>query len=86
VGMAAAAIGLAYVANIVMEEHRQVYTALALFGVVMAISIQDISLDGLAVKELKRPQLASLLQSVCQQIGVVAGSLLLGELTSKRFG
>ena len=47
--------------------------------------VQDISVDALAIKELKIPHLVALLQGVCQKLGTMAGALLIIKGTSTEF-
>jgi hypothetical protein len=74
------------ISRIADDQTQQIPTAILLFIVTLCVSVQDISTDALGIKELRKPELSSFLQSVFQQLGIVAGSLLLGELTSQRFG
>ena len=47
------------------------------------ITVQDISVDGLAIKELKVPHLVAMLQGVAQTFGIVIGGLILIKATSQ---
>lgn len=60
--------------------------AISLFFAVFFISLEDISTDALAVKELKNPERASFLQASMQQVGSIIGSLVFMKLISKDFG
>jgi hypothetical protein len=51
-------------------------------GAIFMISLEDISTDALAVKELNSAELASYLQCVMQSIGSVVGSILYFELVA----
>jgi hypothetical protein len=57
--------------------------AISLFFAVFFISLEDISTDALAVKELKDPERASFLQAALQQVGSIIGSLVFMKLISK---
>ena len=46
------------------------------------VTIQDISLDSLSIKEIKCPEKTSIVQSVAQNFGKVTGSLVLLKFTS----
>jgi hypothetical protein len=46
------------------------------------VSLQDIALDSLAIKELKVPHLATMISTVYQSFGLIFGSMLLLKLTS----
>jgi hypothetical protein len=60
--------------------------AVSLFFAVFFISLEDISTDALAVKELKNAEKASFLQASMQQVGSIVGSLVFMKLISKEFG
>lgn len=47
------------------------------------ISLQDIALDGLCLKQLRSPSLMSTIQAACQGTGGVLTSLILLKFTSK---
>jgi len=49
------------------------------------LTIQDISLDSLSIKETRSPERASMIQSIAQPFGTVIGSLFLLKLTSTEF-
>ncbi len=49
------------------------------------VTLQDISLDALALKELKVSRIISLIQATSQGAGVLFGSLLVLKLTSQEF-
>ena len=49
------------------------------------LTVQDISLDSLSMKELRSPEVASQIQSIAASFGIVIGSLLLLKLTSVEF-
>lgn len=66
----------------VAEAH---FLALILVATVLFITIQDISLDSLAIKEIKSPEQASIVQSVAYSFGTVVGSLILLKFTSLEF-
>ena len=56
-------------------------------GVMMVLSVffialQDISLDALAIKELKIPNLVGMLQAIMSTLGVIFGSVFLLKSTS----
>jgi len=57
------------------DVEHQVTVAFLFFVIIFFVSLEDISTDGLGIKELKKPELSSMLQSIWQQIGVVVGSL-----------
>ena len=62
----------------------------AMMGVFMVtamffVALQDISLDSLAIKELRIPHLVGAVQAIFQSIGMVSGSMLLLKLTSHEF-
>lgn len=59
--------------------------AMFLICIVFLITLQDISLDALAIKELRLPHLVGFLQAIMQTSGVIIGSLLLLKLTSMEF-
>lgn len=56
--------------------------ALLLMGSELFLTIQDISLDSLSIKETRSAEKASLIQSISQPFGTVIGSLVLLKLTS----
>jgi Na+/melibiose symporter-like transporter len=82
ISMTVASLVIFLISFIADDESKQIPTAALLFVMTLCVSVQDISTDALGVKELRKPELSSFLQSVFQQLGIVAGSLLLGELTS----
>ena len=49
---------------------------------VFFVTLQDISLDAMAIKELKKASLVGMLQSVMQTTGVLIGSACFLKLTS----
>lgn len=51
-------------------------------GSELFLTIQDISLDSLSLKETRSAEKASLIQSISQPFGTVIGSLVLLKLTS----
>lgn len=59
--------------------------ALLLMGSELFLTIQDISLDSLSIKETRSAEKASLIQSISQPFGTVIGSLVLLKLTSNEF-
>jgi hypothetical protein len=63
----------------------QIEVALLWTVIVFLISIEDISTDALAIKELEDPELASFLQNVMQQIGFVIGSIVFLEVVTEGF-
>lgn len=62
---------------------HQIKMALFLIAIVFLITLQDISLDALAIKELRTPHLVGFLQAIMQTSGGIIGSLLLLKLTSR---
>jgi hypothetical protein len=64
------------------SENEVVFAALCIVSKFF-ISLQDISLDALSVKELRIPYLASLYQSTMETVGLVFGSFVLLKSTSK---
>ncbi len=56
--------------------------ALLLMSSELFLTIQDISLDSLSIKETRSPERASMIQSIAQPFGTVIGSLILLKLTS----
>jgi hypothetical protein len=59
--------------------------ALVLMLTELVVIVQDISLDSLSIKEIRCPEKTSIVQSVAQNFGKVAGSLLLLKFTSSEF-
>lgn len=66
------------------EEYTYLMAA-SLFLAVFLMSLEDISTDALAVKELKDPERASFLQAALQQAGTIVGSLIFMKLISREF-
>jgi hypothetical protein len=56
--------------------------ALLLMSSELFLTIQDISLDSLSIKETRSPERASMIQSIAQPFGTVIGSLVLLKFTS----
>lgn len=67
-------------------ESEQLQAALLLTFTIFLVSLEDISTDALAIKELQCPKLVSLLQSLFQQLGIVFGSIIFLKLISVEFG
>ena len=78
-----ASIIILYSSTFVEDETQQIQTALLWTFITFLISIEDISTDALAIKELEDPELASYLQQIMQQMGAVCGSLGFMELISE---
>jgi hypothetical protein len=66
------------------EEYASM-TAISLFFAIFVITLEDISTDALAVKELKDPEKASFLQSILYDVGSIVGGLAFMKLISKPF-
>ena len=52
---------------------------------ILFITLQDISLDAMAIKELRIPYLAGMTQAILQTCGIILGGLIFLKLTSKEF-
>ena len=65
-----------------VHEYRM---GVLMVATVFFIALQDISLDALAIKELKIPNLVGILSTVSQTIGGIFGSFFLLKMTSKEF-
>ena len=68
-------------AYITSQDYAPLLAILLIFTVFF-ITLQDISLDAVAIKELRIPYLAGLLQGIMQTVGMIIGGLLLLKLTS----
>ena len=64
------------------EQAFEMMMAFAMFLAVFFIGLQDISLDAMAIKELRTPHLVAMLQAILQTTGVIFGSLILLKLSS----
>jgi hypothetical protein len=51
----------------------------------IGLSLQDISLDALCLKELRNTKMMSVLQAACQSTGIILGGLILLKSTSLEF-
>lgn len=76
---------LLFLLSFFTSEEYTYLMALSLFLAVFLMSLEDISTDALAVKELKDPERASFLQAAMQQVGSIIGSLVFMKLISKEF-
>lgn len=70
------------VGSLATAQNQQIVLAAIFILVVFFISLQDIALDAVAIKELRIPYLAAMLQGILQTVGIVVGGLMLLKCTS----
>jgi hypothetical protein len=71
-----------FIASFLTTPDCQIPLSLILISITFLITLQDISLDALAIKELRLPHLVGFLQAIMQTMGIILGSLFLLKLTS----
>ena len=71
-----------FVGSFVTGQNQEIGLAILLIIAIFFITVQDISVDGLGIKELKVPYWVAMLQTVAQKIGIVFGGLVLLKATS----
>lgn len=64
-----------YLSFLVTDQSRSKYCALIVGVCIFFISLEDISTDALAIKELHSASLPSLLVSIMQPVGSIFGSI-----------
>ena len=64
------------------QEETQIRMAILFTGVIFLVSLEDISVDALSVKELQSTELPSFYQCIMQPIGGVFGSMVMLEMVN----
>ena len=67
------------------SEDYEVPIAIMFLITIIFLTLQDISLDAMAIKELRVPYLAGMTQAIMQTCGFVIGGLIFLKLTSSEF-
>lgn len=67
------------------DMQHQVHLAVCFFFMVTCISVQGLSLNVLALKELQSPSQVSMIEAVMRPAGRLCGSLIFLKLSSKSF-
>ena len=73
---------LLLIASFFTDQKYQCEMGIMMVASVFFIALQDISLDALAIKELKVPNMVGMLQSIMSTLGVIVGSVFLLKSTS----
>lgn len=66
---------LIFTGSFFTHESTQLALALIFLFTLICITLQDISLDAMTIKELKSPYIAAMTQAIMQTIGMVVGGL-----------
>jgi hypothetical protein len=67
------------------DESQAQVLAIFLIFLFLGLSLQDIALDALCLKELRNPKTMSVIQASCQSTGIIMGGLILLKATSLEF-
>ena len=76
---------LVFIASFYTDQSYQAEMGFMMVTCVFCISLQDISLDAMAIKELKIPNLVGILQAIMMTLGIITGSVFLLKSTSAEF-
>jgi hypothetical protein len=76
---------LLFLASFLTDQYHEVAIAILFIFTIFFLTLQDISLDAVAIKELRVPYLAALLQGIMQTVGLVVGGLCFLKATSAEF-
>jgi MFS family permease len=76
---------LLLVASFLTDEDHEVPLAILFIFTIFFLTLQGISLDAVAIKELKIPTLTALIQGITKTVGLVVGGLCFLKATSAEF-
>lgn len=71
-------VSLAFYTNL----HQAKTFAMICFIIYFTLSLQDISVDSLCLKELQSAKIMSMIQAACQSTGIIIGGLIILKSTS----
>ena len=72
-----------FISSFFTSDNYQVVIAVFFLISLFFITLQDISLDAMAIKELRIPYLAGITQAILQTCGIVLGGLIFLKFTSQ---